>query len=183
MNRKEFMRITLAGIGNLIALPSCVSTINPYRFFTGEEAKCIIALSEQIIPADDEWPGATYAGVINYIDKQLVEVFIEDQAKYREGILALQLTRRKMLGKSFDELKFDVQTEFLHKLEKNEVSRDHWQNYKPSDFFNMVINHTMQGFYSSPRHGGNRNYVSYRMLDLDYPLIVGQNRYRGVNGE
>ena len=183
MNRKEFMRITLAGIGNLIALPSCVSTFNPYRFFTVNEAKCVIALSEQIIPADDEWPGATYAGVINYIDKQLIEVFIEDQVKYRQGISALQLTCQEMFGKTFEALKFDDQTEFLNKLEQNEVSRDHWQNSRPSDFFRMVIGHTMQGFYGSPRHGGNRNYISYNMMHLDYPLIVGQNRYRGVNGE
>ena len=183
MNRKEFIRITLAAVGNLVILPSCVSTINPYRFFTVTEAKCIIALTEQIIPADDEWPGAKYAGVINYIDKQLVEVFIEEQSKYRKGIKALQLTCQKMFGQAFEDLKSDVQTEFLHQLENNEISGDHWQNYKPADFFNMVIEHTMQGYYSSPRHGGNRNYVSYRMLNLDYPLIIGQNRYRGGYGK
>ena len=183
MNRKEFMKTTIAGLGSLIVLPSCASNINPYRFFTVEEAKCVIALSEQIIPSDDEWPGASYAGVINYIDKQLVEVFNEDQSKYRKGIQALQMTCQKMFDKAFEELIFDVQMELLHKIEKNDVNRDHWQDQKPSDFFNMVINHTMQGFYSSPRHGGNRNYLSYRMLDLDYPLIIGQNRYRGVHGQ
>ena len=36
----------------------------------------------------------------------------------------------------------------------------------------------MQGFYGSPRHGGNRNYASYRMLGLEYPPVLGQNRYR-----
>ena len=35
----------------------------------------------------------------------------------------------------------------------------------------------MQGFYGSPRHGGNRNYVSYKMLGLEYPRVIGQNRY------
>ena len=183
MNRNEFIRIAAAGAGNLLLLPACLRSINPYRFFTVQEAKCVIALSEQIIPADDEWPGATYAGVINFIDKQLVEVFIEDQSKYRAGIKALQLTSHKMFGKAFEELNFDDQMAFLHKIEKNEVSEDQWQNSNPSDFFNMLINHTMQGFYSAPRHGGNRNYVSYRMMDLDYPLIVGQNRYRGVHGK
>ena len=183
MNRQDFIRITMAAVGNLIILPSCISKISPYRFFTDQEAQCIIALAEQIIPADDEWPGATYAGVIHYIDKQLVEVFVEDQAKYRAGIQALQLTCQNMFGKVFEDLRSDIQTEFLHQVENNEVKGEHWQEYKPSDFFNMVISHTMQGYYSSPRHGGNRNYVSYRMLDLDYPLIIGQNRYRGEHGK
>jgi hypothetical protein len=35
----------------------------------------------------------------------------------------------------------------------------------------------MQGFYGSPRHGGNSNYVSYKMMKLDYPHVMGQNRY------
>jgi gluconate 2-dehydrogenase gamma chain len=40
----------------------------------------------------------------------------------------------------------------------------------------------MQGFYGSPRHGGNRNYVSYKMLGLEYPVVMGQNRYSKENG-
>jgi gluconate 2-dehydrogenase gamma chain len=32
------------------------------------------------------------------------------------------------------------------------------------------------GFYGSPRHGGNKDYISYRMLGLDYPLIIGRNK-------
>jgi len=36
----------------------------------------------------------------------------------------------------------------------------------------------MQGFYGSPRHGGNKNNVSYKMMRLDYPVIIGQNRYK-----
>ena len=40
----------------------------------------------------------------------------------------------------------------------------------------------MQGFYGSPRHGGNKDYASYRMLGLDYPNIIGQNRYGVARG-
>jgi gluconate 2-dehydrogenase gamma chain len=36
----------------------------------------------------------------------------------------------------------------------------------------------MQGYYGSPIHGGNKDYMSFNMLGLDYPLIIGQNRYR-----
>jgi gluconate 2-dehydrogenase gamma chain len=36
----------------------------------------------------------------------------------------------------------------------------------------------MQGFYGSPRHGGNRDYLSYRMLGIDYPQVIGRNRPR-----
>jgi gluconate 2-dehydrogenase gamma chain len=36
----------------------------------------------------------------------------------------------------------------------------------------------MQGYYGSPIHGGNKDYMSFDMLGLDYPLNIGQNRYQ-----
>ncbi len=66
----------------------------------------------------------------------------------------------------------------LELLEKNDPSLNSWEEINPAAFFRMVIAHTMQGFYGAPRHGGNKNYVSYKMLGVDYPLVIGQNRYR-----
>jgi gluconate 2-dehydrogenase gamma chain len=42
----------------------------------------------------------------------------------------------------------------------------------------MLRNHVMQAYYGSPRHGGNPGYASYKMLGIDYPPLIGQNRYR-----
>ena len=44
-------------------------------------------------------------------------------------------------------------------------------------FFDLVRNHTMQGYYGSPRHGGNRDAVSWRMLGLDEPPLRGRAQY------
>jgi gluconate 2-dehydrogenase gamma chain len=41
----------------------------------------------------------------------------------------------------------------------------------------LAVDRTMQGFYGAPRHGGNKDYASFKMMKLDYPLLVGQNRY------
>jgi gluconate 2-dehydrogenase gamma chain len=40
----------------------------------------------------------------------------------------------------------------------------------------------MQGFYGSPRHGGNKNYMSYQMMGIDFPLVVGRNHYKHLEG-
>ncbi len=45
------------------------------------------------------------------------------------------------------------------------------------EFFNLVRSHTLQGYYGSPRHGGNRNAVSWRMLGLDEPPLRGRAQY------
>jgi gluconate 2-dehydrogenase gamma chain len=44
-------------------------------------------------------------------------------------------------------------------------------------FFRLLRQHTMQGYYGSPRHGGNKDAVSYRMLGLDFPLLRGRAQY------
>ena len=35
-----------------------------------------------------------------------------------------------------------------------------------SPFFQMVVDHTMQGFYGSPEHGGNKDEASWKMLGI-----------------
>ncbi len=41
----------------------------------------------------------------------------------------------------------------------------------------MVLAHTMQGFYGSPRHGGNRDYASWRMLRVPASPVRGRIQY------
>jgi hypothetical protein len=39
----------------------------------------------------------------------------------------------------------------------------------------MILDHTKQGFYGHPIHGGNAGYVSWRMFGVDAPSNVGRN--------
>jgi gluconate 2-dehydrogenase gamma chain len=63
-------------------------------------------------------------------------------------------------------------------MQSNQLSESEWSGDKPAVFFDLVRSHTMQGFYGSPIHGGNKDYMSFEMLRIDYPLVIGQNRYR-----
>lgn len=182
LSRRTFLKTGVAGFGSILLMPSCVSRTGPRNFFTPEEARCLIALCEQIIPRDDYGGGATEAGVIDYIDKQLVAVFDYDQAIYQMGISAIQSSSLQINNKRFEELDFDTQTEFLIACEAGNLPEEHWQGLDQSRFFQLLIRHTMQGFYGPPRHGGNKNYMSYRMMGLDFPLIVGRNHYKQLNG-
>lgn len=176
-NRRNFIKSASLAFGSVLLFPSCLKQNNIYRFFSPEEALCIIAFCEQIIPKDQS-PGATDAGVIHYIDRQLSGVFHYDQEAYRNGIKNLQTYCTQKHWKPFEELIFDEQTKLLKMLESNQLTETGWSQGKPSDFFNLVRSHTMQGFYGSPIHGGNKDYMSFEMLKIDYPLVIGQNRYR-----
>ena len=165
-----------SGVLNRVATHWGRTPLRPYQFFAEAEAKLLIAICEQIIPRDDT-PGATDAGVIFYIDRQLSGPLARHQQKYRLGLDAVRKTCVQVYQLSFEELAFEQQTDALRQIEAGRVPPEHWGDLSPQAFFGLVLDHTRQGFYGSPRHGGNRDYVSYRMLGLAYPNLIGQNRY------
>jgi len=175
--RRKFIRNVSVLAGGLTMLPSCSRPRGPWRFFTAEEAEAVRAICEQIIPADQD-PGATYAGVPNFIDRQLAGPYERFQAVYRNGLRGVQETSGAMFGGRFESLAWEKQTAVLEALEAGKAEGPAWKDQSPREFFALIRDHTMQGFYGSPRHGGNYEYVSYRMLGLDYPQIVGRNRYK-----
>lgn len=174
--RRRFIRDVAVLAGGLSFLPACSRSRSRWRFFTEEEAALVSAICEQIIPADQD-PGAADAGVPNFIDKQLVGPYRRFQPAYRRGLGGVQQTSRTMFRGRFESLAWEEQTRVLETLEAGRAEGPAWESANPRAFFELIREHTMQGFYGSPRHGGNRDYVSYRMLGLDYPQIIGRNRY------
>ena len=177
MNRRKFIEITGAGAIGLSLLTKCNmdTNISIWRFLTTEEAKVLEAVCEQIIPADKD-PGAKEAKVVNFIDKQLVKYYKKHQNTYRTGIAGVEETSKMEYSQSFDKLTFEQQFQIMLSLESGKAKGKIWEQHSSADFFNLVREHTMQGFYGSPKHGGNINYLSYKMLGIDSPIIIGQNR-------
>jgi gluconate 2-dehydrogenase gamma chain len=174
--RRDFIHQISLACGSVMFIPACSGYNSVWRFFSETEAKTIIAFAEQIIPRDQD-AGATDANVINFIDKQLVGPYTRFQEMYRKGIPAIENSAQKLFSKTFSELEFGIQTDFMNQMEKGELPEEFWKDANQKSLFRLILDHTMQGFYGSPRHGGNKNYVSYKMMKLDYPHIMGQNRY------
>lgn len=147
------------------------------RFFTDHEAALLIEICEQLIPEDDT-PGARETGAIHYIDRKLHGVFKRQQQAYRRGLESFRVTCLREHGVPFGRISPAQKVEMLRAIEAGRAPRELWSDPSPQAFFNMVLAHTMQSFYGSPRHGGNKDYASYRMLGLDYPPVVGRSRPR-----
>ena len=182
LSRREFVRILTGGSAAvLISFNSaCKNKISKWRFLNEEEIGLLDAIVEQIIPTDN-FPGGKWANVSNFIDKQLDSYYRKHQLAYREGLAAFEKTVIQMNGKKFEELSFAEQTTILQKMESGGLSGDYWKEHSQANFFDMLRQHSLQGFYGSPAHGGNRNYISYHMLGLDYPNVIGQNRYNDLS--
>jgi len=182
--RRRVLRIAVitaaaaaTGVAAPFILNRVVSTTQPpttWRFLTDAEATLLGAVCEQIIPTDQD-PGARDAGCVVFIDRQLVGPHERYAERYRKGLAALQATAKALHLKPFEQLAWDVQTRLLEQVESNKAPKEHWAGIDQGDFFRAVRDHTMQGFYGSPRHGGNKDYVSYRMIGIEAPRVVGRN--------
>lgn len=178
INRRQFIKRAALGYGSLLLLPSCIQGIEKthWRILNQDEAECLACMCEQFIPSD-EYAGAREARVVNFIDKLLYQRFTHLQAPYKKGIKALESFCKATYAKPYAGLSWDEQYMILQRMERGELPESFWEEIPQKEFFNMVLRNTMQGYYGPPRHGGNKDYVSYRMMRLDFPLLIGQNRY------
>jgi gluconate 2-dehydrogenase gamma chain len=169
VRRRKFLGagVSVAITGSLIGCAQR-SGAGSWRFFTISEARTVDAVCDVLIPADRD-PGAKAAGVVNYIDIQLTRAFRKHQKTYRQGLADVDSASRAQFGKPFVDLSLEQQTDVLHAVERNS---------KP--FFDLILAHSVQGFYGDPRHGGNRNRASWKMVGLPYPPVRGRQHYEGA---
>jgi len=168
LKRREFIRLAASAVA-VGSSASCGKVVSPWRALTADEADTLASLCNQIIPEDQD-PGAVSAGVVNYIDVQLSSRLKRMKKIYRVGLAQLNNLSSERYGKKFAGLSDQQQMEFLTTIDGAKTSTDA-SLYK---FFRIVVEHTMQGFYGDPRHGGNRNRASWAMLKLKYPPIRGR---------
>jgi gluconate 2-dehydrogenase gamma chain len=175
MRRRRFLQAgaTAAVAGTAV---SCNTEKSPWRFLTMGEARTLEAVCEQIVPGDRD-PGAVQAGVVHYIDRQLAGFHRPFRDAYRSGLAALDNASRAMHGAPFLGLPRDQQTAVLEAVEAGKAPMAAWNPADQRAFFEMMVAHTMQGFYGSPRHGGNREAASWRMLGVPDPPLRGRDQY------
>jgi gluconate 2-dehydrogenase gamma chain len=182
------------------AMPAMTPPAVTYLFLNAMEAAFIEAAAARLIPTDEEWPGAIEAGVPNYIDKQLAGAWGAGERLYRGGpwqpgtpgqgyqlpFTPAELFRTALgaidrdlsrSGTPFVQMTADRQDAYLHELEAG--GKD--LGGVPGDvFFAHLWNSTVEGFFSDPVYGGNRDMVAWRMIGFpgayaSYYALVDQH--------
>jgi gluconate 2-dehydrogenase gamma chain len=172
LSRRRFLLLSTLWAAAAGWLAAC-ARFQPRAALTPAERRLVEAIADQVIPPDDV-AGGKDAGVAEFIDRQLRGPYRRHVQTYQDGLAKLDLTSRRLEQRAFVDLPFARQTAVLESLEADRVPAGIWRQGKASDFFRLVVDHCLQGFYGSPRHGGNRDAVGWRMLGLDYPQITGR---------
>lgn len=156
----------------------------PYRFFNSAEVAFVEAAVDRLIPDDEEWPGALWAGVPSYIDGQLAGAYgqgarfyaagpwaqglpsqgyqlpLNPSQIYRTSLTALQreLDARRL---DFAQGAPDARDAFLREVEEGRIDCG---GFPSSVFFETLLANTIEGYFADPSYGGNRDMVGWRMI-------------------
>ena len=186
MRRREFVIIPIGALGGSllrslaepldriarVEAANAVATL-PLRFFTASEARIVAAACERIFPRDEQGPGATDAGVVVYIDRQLAGPYGRDKYRYTkppfgpssaehgyqgaESPRALYRNGIRQLG-AFDTMAVTEQIAALKAIER-------------TPFFALLRAHTLEGMFCDPVHGGNEHLSGWKMVGFPGPLM------------
>ena len=177
--RKFIQNIAITTIGAQWFFSCNDAAPSPFKFFTNQEARTLGSICNQIIPEDD-LPGAVEAGALDYIDLLLTKKQIQLKAVYRNGLESVENSCVKIYGQKLSEINDDKQITFLELMERNNLDETLW-NGMPSNFFQMVRKHTIEGYFSHPRHGGNKHLAGYRLLEYNYVEVQLEYRFMDMN--
>lgn len=164
MTRRQFLTVAAtAAAGFLLACST--RRYGRRTFLSDDEARTLAAICDQIVPGDD-FPSASRAGVLDYIDRQLNAHYRRHRQAYAEGLQQADRLCINRFGVHLSEASPAQQFAVVSMTEQQNPS-----------FFNLVRNHTFEGYYGPPRHGGNRDAVSWQMLGLPTPPLRGRAQY------
>ncbi|MBB6671157.1 gluconate 2-dehydrogenase subunit 3 family protein [Cohnella nanjingensis] len=189
-NRKEDGKTKPPAPGASPATPAAESDRDynqAFMFFNQNQFQITEAATERLFPADDLGPGAKELGVAFFIDHQLASAYGTNARDYMmapfyqaEAYQGYQMAFRRrelfVLGlealdgysnnhykKKFVKLTPEEQDAVLTAFESDKADV---KGVPASTFFSMMRSLTLEGVYSDPLYGGNKNMGGWKMRNF-----------------
>ena len=165
-----------------------------YSYLNLQEQAFVEALVDHMVPADALSPKGTDLGINIYIDRALAggwgkgeRLYMQGPWKlgvpsqgyqlpltpaelYRAGIAAANAFCIKTYGKSFDKITESQREEFLLGLQAGKVT---FEDGPPARvFFTTMYQTVMEGMFSDPIYGGNRNKAGWKIIGFPGVIAV-----------
>lgn len=177
-------------------MPMAGNTLAGYTFFNPLMVDVVAAAAERIIPKDDHGPGATDAGVVYFIDRQLSSEYgmvgkrymagpfaagVPTQGdqlgstmreRYRLGVEGMQAYSQQKYQKNFKDLAADQQDQVLRDMEAGTATG--FVGITAQQFFQLLLAHVKAGFFADPLYGGNRDMVGWKLIGFPGAQMIYQ---------
>jgi gluconate 2-dehydrogenase gamma chain len=181
-----------------VAQQSAAAALPPapvYGFLNLEEQAFVEALVDHMVPADGLTPNGTALGINIYIDRALggawgrgdrlymqgpwkagvpsqgYQLPLTPAQLYRAGIEAANAHCVKMYHMPFDKLSASQREEVLIALSTGKLD---FGALPSRTFWTTVYQTVMEGMFSDPIHGGNRDKAGWRMIGFPGALAVNR---------
>lgn len=152
----------------------------PWSFLQDPEARWLAAACDILIPQDD-YPSATQAGVVDFIDFQLATDYGRGARLYMDGphepgmpeqgyqlAFPPRVLFRRAIGAltadapALSDLDADGRISAMQALsEREDMLTD---GIPTATFFSELLNLTNQGYFADPMYQGNRDYAGWHMV-------------------
>ena len=188
-----------------IPAPAQSPASGAYAYLNLEEQAFVEALVDHMVPADALSPEGTDIGINIYIDHALAggwgkgeRLYMQGPWKlgapsqgyqlpltpaelYRAGIAAANAFCVKTYGKSFDKIAENQREEFLLGLQAGKVT---FENGPPARvFFTTMYQTVMEGMFSDPIYGGNRNKAGWKIIGFPGVIAVHYQNVEKFRGK
>jgi gluconate 2-dehydrogenase gamma chain len=197
--RRDFLKGAVGAVGTAAAIttvgseqaqaqpapaasPAPASTATPddepLLTLTATEHAFIVAAVDSLIPAD-QLAGAYGMGARLYRQGPFptakselgYQLSLNPREFFRAGIEATNAWSRKTYGKDFDRLSEKDREAALKAMEEGKAE---FAGFGSRMFFDALLQITMEGFFSDPIYGGNRDMASWKMIG--YPGLPATYR-------
>jgi gluconate 2-dehydrogenase gamma chain len=184
--------------------PAAAPQAAGYAFLNLDEAAFVEALVDHMVPADEISPKGTDLGVNIYIDRALAgswgkgdRLYMQGPWKqgapsqgyqlpltpaqlYRAGIEATNAHCRKTYGNTFDRIEPAQREEVLVGLSGGKIKFE--DGLPVRAFWSTLYQTVVEGIYSDPIYGGNRNKAGWAIIGFPGVIAVHRDhveKYRG----
>lgn len=168
ISRRAALKVIAVGVGSASTLPiledrvlgqhkhadmqtggspgASVPAADRGKFFNPQEMETITAISDLIIPTDEQSPGARAAGVSGFIDLMVSESSNEIKALWRDGLAAVDRMSELQFSAAFNRAGKEHQISLLKAISRNERRPKTIEER----FFVAIKSLTVDGYYTSP---------------------------------
>jgi gluconate 2-dehydrogenase gamma chain len=185
MRRRHFLTLSAAAVGGTLVYTldrqphrrvqaqSAQSVRVPLRFFTEREALIVAAAVARIFPSDDSGPGAPEAGVAIYIDRQLASAYGRDRYRFARPPFEDGVPEQGYQGKATPR---EVYRDSVAKLAGFDSLAPAQQDARLREiettyFFRLLRQHTIEGMFCDPMHGGNADLIGWQLIGFPGPQM------------
>ena len=168
--------IASAAFVPLATLTSAAQTVQ--ASLSPAQRRTLEAFMDRLIPKDELGPGAVEAGAADYIDRVMGDYLAAEKSSFVEALATIDAYASRAQGAPLAELSVEKRDEVLTAMDNN--TAEGFPNAR--NVFNRVRRLTLEGMFSDPYYGGNKNFAGWDLIRYPGPrrAVAPEEQKMGV---